>query len=93
MKNPLNYNFLKIYSDPTISNTIPNEVMRLVINKDMSRIRAWREYLKITQKEVANKIGISQAALSQIEVPNSKIRRITLEKIAKALGLTIEQLR
>ncbi|MGD0466668.1 MAG: helix-turn-helix domain-containing protein [Gammaproteobacteria bacterium] len=85
--------FLKIYSDPTISNTIPNEVMRLVINKDMSRIRAWREYLKITQKEVANKIGISQAALSQIEAPNSKIRRITLEKIAKALGLNIEQLR
>jgi len=67
--------------------------MRLVIKKDMSRIRAWREYLKITPKEVADKIGISQAAFSQIETPNSKIRRITLEKVAKALGLTIDQLR
>lgn len=45
-------------------NYIPNEVMRLAINKDLSRIKAWREYLKFTQKEIADKMGISQAALS-----------------------------
>lgn len=74
----ISYNdFLKIYSGSKASNTIPHEVMRLVIKKDISRIRAWREYLKITQKEAANKIGISQAAFSQIEAQNSKIRKIT----------------
>lgn len=67
--------------------------MRLVINKGLSRIRAWREYLNLTQKEVADKIGITQSALSQIEIPNSKIRKVTLEKIAKALGITIDQLK
>ena len=38
-------------------------------------------------------MGISQAALSQIEAPNSKVRRATLEKLSKAFGITIEQLR
>lgn len=83
--------FLKIY--PIANNYIPNEVMKIAINKDLSRIKAWREYLKFTQKEVADKMGISQAALSQIEAPNTKVRRTTLEKLSKVLGITIEQLK
>ena len=84
--------FLKIYPIAA-NNYIPNEVMKIAINKDLSRVKAWREYLKFTQKEVADKMGISQAALSQIEAPNSKVRRTTLEKLSKALGITIEQLK
>ena len=54
--------------------------------------RAWREHLGLTQKEVAARMGISQAALSQIEAPESKPQRATLEKLAAALDVSLEQL-
>jgi DNA-binding Xre family transcriptional regulator len=38
-------------------------------------------------------MGITQAALSQIEQPGKKLRRATLEKLAEALDLHPEQLR
>ena len=45
------------------------------------------------EKEVADKMGITQTALSQIEAPNSKVSKATLEKLSKELGITIGQLR
>lgn len=68
---------------------------RKQLNKigDRSAIRAWREYLGLTQKEVADKMGVSQAALSQMESGEKKLRKATLEKLAKAMGLSVEQLR
>ncbi|MFH0724940.1 MAG: helix-turn-helix transcriptional regulator [Pseudomonadota bacterium] len=47
----------------------------------------------MTQKEVAEKMGVTQAALSQMESGEKKLRKATLEKLAKALGLSIEQVR
>lgn len=72
---------------------IPNEVVRKMIYDDISRIRAWREYLGLTQKEVAKKMSITQAALSQIEAIDSKPRKATLLKLAKIFNVTIEVLR
>jgi len=56
-------------------------------------ITAWDKYKKITQKELASKSGITQAALSQIEKVDSKPQKRTLEKIAKAHNLTTDQIR
>ena len=54
--------------------------------------RAWREYLGLTQKEVAGRMGITQAALSQMEAGEKRLRKTTLEKLAAAMGIGTEQL-
>ncbi|MFO1431160.1 MAG: helix-turn-helix transcriptional regulator [Candidatus Competibacteraceae bacterium] len=72
---------------------IPHEVVKLHIQGNMSMVRAWREYLGLTQEQVATSMGISQAALSQMENPGARLRRKTLEKLAAALGVSVEQLR
>ncbi len=41
---------------------IPHEVVGLTIKKGYTLVRAWREYLGLTQKEVAKRMGITQAA-------------------------------
>ena len=72
--------------------TIPHEVVGLVIKKGMNLVKAWRTHLGLTQKEVAKRAGISQAALSQMEKSANELRTTTLEKLARALGISAEQL-
>lgn len=55
-------------------------------------IRAWREQLSFTQAEVAARMGISQAAIAQLEAPEARPRKSTLRRIAHALGIQAEQL-
>jgi DNA-binding XRE family transcriptional regulator len=70
---------------------IPHEVVGLTVSGEYSLARAWREYLNLTQEEVATRMGITQPALVQIE--NAKRpRRPTLQKLAHALGISVEQL-
>jgi DNA-binding XRE family transcriptional regulator len=73
--------------------TIPHEVVGLVIKKGMNLVGAWRTHLGLTQKEVAGRAGITQAALSQMEKSSSELRTTTLEKLARAMGISVEQLR
>lgn len=73
--------------------TIPNEVVGLIVKKGMNLVKAWRIHLGMTQKEVARKAGITQAALSQMEKSSNELRSSTLEKLATALGVDVEQLR
>ena len=75
------------------SSSIPHEVIRLMVQKEVSRVRAWREYLGLTQEEVATKMAISQAALSQIEAIDSKPRKATLQKLSTTLTVAVEDLR
>lgn len=72
--------------------TVPNEVVNLSFERGMSAMAAWREHLGLTQAQVASRIGITQAAYAQME-RSRQPRRSTLEKVAAALGLTVEQLR
>ena len=46
----------------------------------------------MTQAEVAKKASITQAALSQMEKTDNELRTATLEKLADAMGLSVEQL-
>ena len=75
------------------SGNIPNDVVWSSIDKGCTLSRAWREYLGLTQVEVAARMGISQAALSQMESGEKKLRKASLEKLSQALGVTVEQLR
>ncbi|MFA6011702.1 MAG: helix-turn-helix transcriptional regulator [Desulfobacteraceae bacterium] len=71
---------------------IPHEVVGYQLKQNLSLIAAWRKHLKITQKELAERTGISQPAIAQIEKNSSKAQKKTLEKIASAMGLLVEQI-
>ncbi len=50
-------------------------------------IKAWREHLGMTQKELAEKANITQPAIAKLERHNSNPRQATLKKIAAAMQL------
>jgi len=77
---------------PSEDVTIPHEVVGLVIKKGMNLVKAWRTHLGLTQSEIAKKAGITQAALSQMENTENTLRTATLEKLAKAMNLSVDQL-
>ena len=69
---------------------IPHEVVSRIVD-GASAVRAWREYLHLTQEEVANRMSISQSAYAQQETV-AKPRKPTREKIAAAFGINANQL-
>ena len=71
---------------------IPQAVVEAHLLRAVPIIRAWRDHIGITQRELAARIGVSQAAVAKLEKPTAKPRRATLEKIAQALGISIENL-
>lgn len=72
--------------------TVPNNVVNLSFDKNLTPMAAWREHLGLTQVQVASRMNITQAAYAQMERVK-KPRKATLQKVADALGLTVEQLR
>lgn len=71
---------------------VPHEIVGRVVVDGENPIRAWREYLGLTQAEVAEKASITQAALSQMESSGKRLRKATREKLAAALGIAPGQL-
>ncbi|MBK8986940.1 MAG: helix-turn-helix transcriptional regulator [Chloroflexi bacterium] len=72
--------------------TIPHGVVERHVLEGMSLVRAWREHKRLSQQELAEKIGVSQSAYSQMEKPEANLRKATLAKLAVALGVLPEQL-
>ena len=71
---------------------IPQEIVEAHILRNDSLIKAWREHLGITQKELAERLGVSQAAIAKFEHADARPRIATIRKISAALGLNEEQL-
>ncbi|WP_445115006.1 helix-turn-helix domain-containing protein [Acinetobacter sp. WZC-1] len=71
--------------------TVPAAVVNLVFDHDWTPVRAWREHLRLSQVDVADKLGISQAAYSKQE-NSANLRVSSKTKIAQALGIDVEQL-
>lgn len=69
---------------------IPHEVVSATVD-GVSPMKAWREYLRLTQADVAERLAISQSALAQLETSVNP-RQSTLRRVAKALGITAAQL-
>ena len=69
----------------------PNEVVKANVRGE-SLIKAWREYLKLTQAELATKAGMKQSALARLESNTVNPRKSTLQKLAEAMGISVEQL-
>lgn len=72
--------------------SIPNEVVNIMFDKDVSQIAAWRIYRGLTQAQAAEKAGISQAALSQIERKGSRPQAQTREQFAQIYDCEPDQL-
>ncbi len=71
--------------------TITNTVVGRHVMEGVSMLQAWREYLMLTQAEMALRMGMTQAGYAQIESAKRPCKA-TLEKAAAALGITTEQL-
>ena len=72
--------------------SVPHEVVRMQVKNDWSLIRAWREYLDITQAEMASRLDIRQPSYAAMEAVDAKPKKITRERIAAALGVSPEQI-
>jgi len=71
--------------------TISNAVVGRRVMDEVSMLQAWREYLMLTQTDMAERMGITQAGYAQIEAAK-RPRKPTLQKAAEALGITLEKL-
>jgi len=72
--------------------TIQHEVIQKTVLEDKSKVRAWREYKGLKQSDMAGRLGVTQAAYSQMENPGANLRSSPLAKIAEAMGIHIEQI-
>jgi transcriptional regulator with XRE-family HTH domain len=69
---------------------IPHDVVRRTVD-GATPLRAWREYLGLTQANVAIVLGISQSAHAQQE-NSERLRKSSRVEIAAALGISDKQL-
>ena len=83
---------IKNYTPDESDVWFPQEVVEANVVSGNSLLKAWREYLGLTQTEVAERVGISQPAYSKLERPDANPRTSTLRKLSKALGISLEQL-
>jgi len=80
--------YMRLYESE--NELIPNEVVSATVD-GATPVRAWREYLKLTQAEVAARLRISQPSYAKQE-NSDKLRPASVTKIAAALGITTTQL-
>ncbi|EEP88988.1 helix-turn-helix domain-containing protein [Yersinia kristensenii] len=76
---------------PSDDETIPHEVISIMVDEGVTLQAAWRIYRRLSQVEVAQQLGMSQAAVSQME-KSGKPRTATLEKLAELYGCRSTQL-
>ncbi len=70
---------------------IPDAVVKLVFEDRMPVAVAWRMHLRLTQGEVAQRLGVSERVYAKIE-GGSMSCEATRERIADALGIRAGQL-
>ncbi|MDK9358639.1 MULTISPECIES: helix-turn-helix domain-containing protein [Lelliottia] len=71
---------------------LPNDVCSIMTYENVSLQAAWRILRGLSQQEVADKLGISQSAVSQLEALDSRPQKRTREKLAAIYGCTQEQI-
>jgi DNA-binding XRE family transcriptional regulator len=80
-----------IHNKPRAEPAIPLEVVDRALAHDWSAARAWREYLELTQTDVATRMGITQGSYAQLESKKT-IRKSSRQRIAQAFGIDETQL-
>ncbi|OAT26711.1 putative DNA-binding protein [Buttiauxella ferragutiae ATCC 51602] len=85
------YESIPVEAGPHDNETIPNEVVEIKYDKDVSLQAAWRIYRGMTQDDVATALSISQAAVAKME-KSQKPQKATLEKLAALYDCRATQL-
>lgn len=62
----------------------------IAVTADALTLAQVRERLLISQKDIANRLGMSQAAISQLEKDPARSQVDTLQKLVAAIGATLE---
>lgn len=70
---------------------IPSQVAYALLDGE-NPIRVWREYRKLTQQLLAEKVGISKPYLSQIESGKRNGTSEILKRLAQVLNIDMEDL-
>ncbi|MCL1925518.1 MAG: helix-turn-helix domain-containing protein [Syntrophorhabdaceae bacterium] len=78
-----------VRNDP---HAIPDDVVGMMLKNKFSIIRAWREYLGLTQGNVARAMNVSQPVYARMESGKVNPRISTLRRIAKVFGIDAAQL-
>lgn len=72
--------------------TVPQEVVSIMTDQDVSLQAAWRIHRGLSQYAVAEQLGTTQSAVSQWERTGSKLQKKTRERLAKLYQCRPEQL-
>jgi len=70
---------------------VPDEIIRRELAGE-SPVKLWREHRRLTQQELATRVGISKPYLSQIETGKRQGTVETLSAIARALDVPLDVL-
>ena len=70
---------------------LPQAVAQRLLN-DEAPLRVWREYRGLTQTQLAEAAGITQAMVTMIETGRRKGQTSTLKRLADALGVGVDDL-
>ena len=70
---------------------IPAEVINAVFDRKSSSMRAWRKYLGLRKKHLAQQLGISKSQYSHLEA-KKKPSKALLRQMAMLLGIHVKQL-
>ncbi len=71
---------------------IPADVAHKLLQDEEQRLRIWREYRGLTQKELETRSGVQQGYIAQIESGKKTGGIDTLKKLAAALRINIDDL-
>ena len=71
---------------------IPLAVSKAANMEGKSLVRAWREYKRLSQADMAERMGISRPAYAQLEAKGANLRATTVHRLAVALDVQWEQL-
>lgn len=72
--------------------TVPNDVVQIMVRDNISLLAAWRVYRGYSQYAVAEKLGTTQSAVSQFEDVNSRPQKKTRNRLAELYDCKPEQL-
>jgi len=70
---------------------VPSEVVYAILDGE-NPIKVWREYRGLTQRQLAEAVGISTPYLSQLETGKRKGATEVLSATAEALGLSLDDI-
>lgn len=79
------------YEEGATTTRYPNEVINILSERSCTMQTAWRIYRGMTQKQVAEALGIRQATVSEFE-RSERPRKDNLERLAKLYDCQPDQL-